>query len=479
MLGIIFGILLFLNLVYGLKAVYTFPKGAFGQAARFIIDNSYPGDAVVLSFPMADILAHYYLNSENLTIYKLPEKLSFIPREWEFPSEEQIEAKLRDIFSKHPRLWLGPYTPAALDPEGKIEQWLNRNAFPVMKVWFPQSTFIALYLPPWLSPEKDANQLPISVGLGYNFEDLLILRKARMDKSPFKSGQGIRLEFQWEVLKRPETEVLVVLSLKDSEGNLVAKRLSPLQSGSCPYVLWNPGELIKDHHGLLIPPGTLPGKYELWLSLYLPDYDRNVSIQGETEIKLTEFQVEPGFFPHPAVKFGIYFPKITLIGADRWPEELLQGQFLILTLYWVPHTDEEFSLRLYLRNDRGDVLAQSEGFLKPAEAGINVPVRSTFSLLMPGRLKPGKYLIQGEIKNRRTGESFGWILGKVKIHPISRSFRKPSDIIISEATVENVAKLIGYKLNALQVEAGKSFLLTLVWQAIGEPQANYTVFTHL
>lgn len=501
--GIIFGTLIFLNLAYGLRSVYTFPKGAFGQAARFIIDNSYPGDAVVLSFPLADVLAHYYLNSENLTIYKLPEKLSFIPREWEFPSEEQIEAKLRDIFSKHPRLWLGPYTPAALDPEGKIEQWLNKNAFPVMKVWFPQSTFIALYLPPWLFPEEDINQLPIragqfqiflpvilkhstfqrekpkSISFGYNFEDLLVLRKAHIDKSPFKSGQGIRLEFQWEVLKRLETEVLVVLSIKDREGNLVAKRVSPLQGGSHPYVLYCPGELIKDHHGLLIPPGTLPGRYELWLSLYLPDYDRNVSVQGKTEIKLTEFQIEPGLFPHPAVKFGIYFPKITLIGADRWPEELLQGQFLILTLYWVPNTDEEFSLRVHLCNHRGEVLTQSEELLRPAEAGMNVPVRSIFSLLIPGRLKPGEYLIQGQIRSRRTGESFEWILGKVKIYPISRSFRKPSDIISFEATVENVAKLIGYKLNTLQIEPGRSLLLTLVWQAISEPQVNYTVFTHL
>lgn len=504
--GLCFGILLSLNLAYGLNALYTLPKGTFGQAARFILDHDRPGDAVVLSFPMANFLARYYLFSENLTIYNLPENLSFIPREWRFPSEEQVDAKLKGIFSKHPRLWLGPYTPAALDPEGKIEKWLNRNAFPVLKVWFPQSTFVALYLPPWITPKEESVQLPTfkgqfriflpmvakgfaqpqfqlkeptSITIGLNFEDLLRLENAFMDKPPFKAGQGIRLELQWRILKKPETEVVVSLSLKDLNGVVFAKRLSPFQGGSYPYTLWAPGDIVRDHHGLLIPEGILPGIYELWLGLYLPYQDRHITVQGQPEIKIARIQIQPGAMPYPAIELNINLPEITIIGADRWPEEVPQGQSLPLTFYWVPCSEEKLSLSVFLYNGRGKILAQSKEMLDPVEGGIGVPRRTILTLMIPGRLKPGKYTIEGEIKNEQTGKSFRWVLGKIKIQPLVRSFRKPLEVSPLEAKVGNFAKLLGYKMETSQAKPGGILHLILLWQAIGEPGIDYTVFTHL
>lgn len=507
LVGLVLGILLSLNLVYGLNALYTLPKGSFGQAARFILDNDLPGDAVLLSFPMANLLAKYYLSSENLTIYNLPENLSFIPHEWSFPSEEQIDIKMREIFSKHPRLWLGPYTPAALDPEGKIEKWLNKNAFPVLKIWFPQSTFVALYLPPWAKPEERNSQLHVingqfqiflpmvakgfaqyqlqpkelvPIAMQLNFGDILLLEKTFMDKTSFKAGEGIRLEFQWKVLKKPERDVLVSLSLKDLKGMLFAKQLSSLQGGSYPYTLWAPGDIITDHHGFLIPQGILPGIYELWLGLYLPCYDRYITVQGQSEIRIAQIQVQPGGpVPCPAVELNINLPEITLIGTDRWPEEVMQGQSLPLTFYWVPHTEDKFSLLVSLQDKWGKILAQSKETLDPAEGGVNVARRTISTLMIPGRLKPGKYIIQGEIKNEQTGKSFRWVLGKIKIQPLARSFRKPLVTAHFEAEVGKIAKLIGYKLEIPKAEPGGTLHLTLFWQAVGEPETNYTVFTHL
>jgi len=47
------------------------------------------------------------------------------------------------------------------------------------------------------------------------------------------------------------------------------------------------------------------------------------------------------------------------------------------------------------------------------------------------------------------------------------------------ANLGNKVLLIGYSLNAQEIEAGDALLLTLYWQALAEMERRYTVFTHL
>ena len=512
--GVMASLLIGLNIGYGLWALYTLPKGAFGQASRYILENARPGDAVILSFPMADVLAAHYLSSDELTFYKLPEKLSFIPSEQHIPTEQEIETKAKEIFSQHPRVWLGPFTPSALDPEGKIERWLSENAFQVAKVWFPQSTFVALYLPPWpISPPSvrsypaptgavnaasgpyqvflplilRSEKMLLAVPFGVKFGDVALLEQACFERGLFPAGSGIRLALTWRILQHPRDEILVSLWLEDTSGVRWAQRVTPMQGGLYPSFLWQPGRTVEDHHGLWIAEGTPPGDYAIWLGLYKPQLNLFIPVQGQEAIKLGEIKVLPGPLPSPAVAISRTFEsRLTLLGADRWPQEVHQGKVLPITFYWLPRKSNlpDLRLRLALVDKRGQVQSTGEKLLKSSCWREGVPIRSTASLPIPGRLRPGVYSLEG-ILLQEDGSPWPegakpWELGTIRIRLIPRSFHRPRPSHPMNVVIQGVAKLIGYKLEPeARVKPGDTLHLTLYWQAIGEPDTPYTVFTHL
>lgn len=61
---------------------------------------------------------------------------------------------------------------------------------------------------------------------------------------------------------------------------------------------------------------------------------------------------------------------------------------------------------------------------------------------------------------------FGYGLDRVGHFPVERSFG-------------NVARLLGYDLSASRLRPGESIWITLYWKALGSPDRNYQVFTHL
>jgi hypothetical protein len=490
-------VLLVATLGYGYKHIYTVPKGDFKLAAAYISANSRPGDAVLITHPHAIFLALYYLQDAPISLYILPESIHH-------PTPQEIEEKVPSIFKGHQRLWLGPVDPGTLDVEGLIERWLSSNAFQVEKKWFPQSSYVALYLPPiklylplvmqqWGNLRLSSDSFGFAVEEPHNFGDLVQLRAAYLDTLQPNAGSGIRILLHWRILKKTNDYIMISIKLQDQDGQVWAVRLSPMQGGLLPSQNWQPEQEVDDRHGLWINECTPPGKYRLVVGLYNVTSGTNIKVEGQDYLEIAKVEVKPGPLVTPAVSINLRFGSdLILLGADQWPREMEQGATFPVSLYWLPQAPPQSKLfvNLELRDKKGRTKSSSKHLLGVSWYPIEkwepgICVKSIQPVQIPGRLAPGRYSLYGTIVTEKgtaftpESQSSSWRLGTVEVRAIPRSFRKPYVANPFEAKVEGVAKLLGYELDASEARPGGRLRLTLFWQATGEPEISYTVFTHL
>jgi len=502
-----------ITLGYGYCQIYKIPKGDFNLAASYIKVNARPGDAVLLTHPASMLMASYYLRDASINLYVLPERVRPL-------DPQEIGEKAPSIFKRHQRLWLGPVDPGSSDGSGLIEQWLSSNAFQIEKKWFPQSSYVALYLPPiepskstqlslipnspfkvylplvmqhWSNLRPSLNSFSFASEEPHNFGDLAQLKAVYVDSLHPNAGSGIRILLHWRILKKTNDYILVSIKLQDQNGQVWAARLSPMQSGFLPSQNWEPGQEVDDKHGLWINECTLPGEYFLSVSLYNLSSGTNINVEGQDHLEIAKVRVKPGPLMTPAIPTNLNFgADLILLGADQWPHEVEQGATFPVSLYWLPQAPlrSKLFINLELKDDKGRT---KSSFRRPLgtswypvenwEPGICV--KSIHPVQIPGRLAPGRYSLHGTLMTeggtilKPEGQSPSWRLGMVVVRAIPRSFHKPYIAEPFEAEVEGVAKLLGYELDASEAEPGGKLRLTLFWQATGEPETSYTVFTHL
>ena len=73
------------------------------------------------------------------------------------------------------------------------------------------------------------------------------------------AGEVSQLQLIWQALEKPTRRYKVFLQLLDARDQVIAQRDSEPVGDGRPTDTWQPGEVISDNHGVLIPPGTPPG----------------------------------------------------------------------------------------------------------------------------------------------------------------------------------------------------------------------------
>jgi mannosyltransferase len=96
--------------------------------------------------------------------------------------------------------------------------------------------------------------------LGY---DLYKLGYAHQRDEPLHPGDILHLDLYWQARYEPDTDWQLGLQLVDREGQSWAIEEEQLIGGSYGTSLWQAGEVVRDQHDLLIPPGVSPGRYHL------------------------------------------------------------------------------------------------------------------------------------------------------------------------------------------------------------------------
>lgn len=489
---------------YGLVVQYREGNGDFSQALAYVDEHGQPGDLLILNQPDQRHALEYY-NDRAWPVRYVPEPGAPLP------APEQLGDTLSSIAEAHPRLWLGPIGAWTADPEHLVERWLAANTFQAEKVWFPASSFAALYFTgdQVLAPVET---VPITWGGRVQLEQL---QAGPLQASP---NDAVRLRFDWRSVLDLDERYVADLSLVDDRGVVWAERRSEPCSGWCPTDTWAAGQRYQDQHALLIPPGTPPGTYHLQVAWMPLDGETPLPAEGDqgtvdrvtvADVKVlpsTAAVAQPGSVPNPLqATFG---DQITLLGYKVASQQAKPGEMLHLETYWRAETQPagDYELVAELTDHRGHTVANwqvapSASFFPTSAWQSGEYVRGQHDLRLPQTLSPGHYDLRlalaspsGErlpLSGQRPQKAAGLIswqerlegqelaVTELRLLDRPRRFDLPAISHALEAQVGQRARLVGYDLDLSQAIPGGQLPLTLYWQASGPMAQPFKVFTHL
>ena len=477
---------------WGLLVHYSSGGGSFGQAMAYIDRRGREGDLVIISQPLNEHLAAYY-NKEGWPI-------SYVPSTGE-PAAAGVNEALNALSSQHERLWLGPAGAWTADPEYLAEQWLVANAYQAEKVWFPDSSSVALYI---------ASRGGLAALEAGNWTWGGQIRLYGVETSPLwvRNGDAIQLRFSWRTGTGTDGRYEVSLRLVDDRGFVWAERRSEPCGGWCPTDAWQSNAIVQDQHALVIPPGMPPGTYHLevaWLPIDgSPPLHAELNVFRSDRVRLAEVKVRPGGssqepwdLPNPLqVTFG---GEVTLLGYEPASAEVRPGESLLLDTHWRAELgpSADYALVMELVDEYEQVVTKSSSAMVPSYPSSTWQpgqyLRGQQHLYLPVSLPPGSYFLRVALvspEDRRleaTGQApkparlrdGELVLATIEVLDRPRRFDLPAVTNALQATVGKQAHLLGYDLDLQRSYPGGQLSLTLYWQAGGPMARPFKVFTHL
>jgi hypothetical protein len=106
---------------------------------------------------------------------------------------------------------------------------------------------------------------------GAVFGDQITLVQYSLCGTHLRPRDVLQVEFLWQTNARLDQYYKVFAQLLNANGGLVAQHDSEPQGGLMPTVVWRPGEVIIDRHGITLPDDLPPGDYTLIVGIYRRD----------------------------------------------------------------------------------------------------------------------------------------------------------------------------------------------------------------
>lgn len=85
----------------------------------------------------------------------------------------------------------------------------------------------------------------------------------RLPDAPLPPGAVLHPVLYWQALAPGDPSVQVHLRLLDEAGRAIHEHVAPPADRLYPPERWEPGEIVRDVHGMLVPPHTAPGRYRV------------------------------------------------------------------------------------------------------------------------------------------------------------------------------------------------------------------------
>lgn len=188
--------------------------------------------------------------------------------------------RLADRTSGHRALWVF-YFGGSHEINEPLRARLREVAFPAGHQWFSFILAAAYSLP----------REPTAPGAGgVAFQKAINLQSSALTLRA-KPGGSVNLALTWQATELLDQDYKVFVHLVDGAGQRWAQHDGEPDGGERPTSGWMPGELVRDHHGLLLPAGAPAGAYGLIIGLYVPGQGRLSLIDGGDALKVGPVQV--------------------------------------------------------------------------------------------------------------------------------------------------------------------------------------------
>ena len=304
-----------------------------------------------------------------------------------------------------------------------------------------------------------------------------------------QATDALALRVRWRALA-PLDALNVYLTLSDAGDTIYAEGGAMLvDDRAWRTTAWEPGTFVEGTAYIPIALSLPPGVYTLtlsvsnstgWMGLNLPD-----GAFGGTRVELGQVEVLsprypatelPGIkaFPAPIADF----PGLRLLGASALPAEVWAGEQLPFHLAWERLPGDPPETLHWSLACTGDVSAEGDVPLAPSAPAtwreghryIAHYAPRTAPLLPEGLCTLTVELAPGE----------GIVLGEVTIRQRARCFALPQPPQTAlDVTVGDFARLVGVDVSQSTLTPGETFEVTLLTQATGTADRDYTVFVHL
>jgi hypothetical protein len=175
--------------------------------------------------------------------------------------------------------------------------WVERN-YLVQRVWDDHHV---IYVGRRVPKDQVPNRIDVQLGdsielLGYDVEDSQHQESGRLHEIEGKP-QTIEVTLYWQARAPVQENYSVFVQLLDPDGRLVTQHDGQPMYGYLPTGDWSPGDVIPDHHRLLVPDELPAGRYRLIAGMYVLETLARLPARGahrqgsEDNVTLVEFEI--------------------------------------------------------------------------------------------------------------------------------------------------------------------------------------------
>lgn len=309
-----------------------------------------------------------------------------------------------------------------------------------------------------------------------------------------RPGETLELVLHWRVLGRPERPTEIFAHLVDARG----RSWGSFDGIRYQFPEWRPGEVVVSRLPILVDVTAPPGEYRIEFGFYdratlrrLARLDERGNPVGDT-FQSDPIRLERAARPLAEAELPVRervrgrFGDLELLGLTAERLAAPPGEPLRVGLFWraaAPLPD--LQLRLSLAR-AGQVVQEwvgppVDGVYPTSAWAAGEVVRDERDLTLGPRVPPGPYdlLVQAlDAAGRPLGDPVR--LGGVTVEPRARLTERPSVARPQVAQFGTLARFLGYELGTgSDPRPGGHLDLTLYWQATGETDRRFKVFTHL
>ena len=461
-----------------------FANPNYRLVAAHIEAHERPGDVIVARNDWAFLpFGHYYHGAAPLHTAGI------------WMDQPEAAALVADLARDYRRIW---WLPAGGINEAP-EAWLDANACRVESRWFDNAR-AALYAVP-------SATAPPTVPVGVRFGSAVVLDGYSLGATPITVGEAMCLRLSWRAVAALG-DYKLTLRLFDAAGHQLAQVDGRPQGGQRPTPTWRPGEAVTDSYGVVVPPGSLPGRYEMRVGVYdaaggaaLDAFDAAGRPLGVL-VPLTRFDVIPAATAPSLAEVGFVTgspprptktPQALPGGLELWdvelPDSALRPGDRLSVGLWLRATTapaSDLAIGIGLVDLNGTVVARAVG----SQMGEVYPttrwrtgevVHDFVDLRVPPSIG-GRHTVRLEIggENETVPPLAMVNLGEIRVLSRDRQFRvpvtaksyRPVGVVLGD-----LAKLVSYE--AVEAAPGAAVEVRLLWQALAQTETSYAVFVHL
>ncbi|HEY63257.1 MAG TPA: hypothetical protein G4O02_01680 [Caldilineae bacterium] len=504
--------------IASLTAFYTvprYPDDDYRPLIQQVQQQGQPEDVVWCVFPWQVGYFRAYARPDAPMARLLPSQA------W----DQKVQDALDKTLVQGRRIWLPEHLSMGGILETRMETYLlgREDVYPTVNAWYGPNTRLTLF-----TPAAGAGLAGPQAEAPVNFDRVLRLHHSVLSpdipRDPTRPELAqdpqrlqpeydvIRVDLEWELTAPIASELYIGLRLADEAGRTWGQRDSQPLGGSKPFPTMQPGQRLRDRHGLMVPAGTPPGRYTVWLKVYDPSTGHALDLIGPdgrtqgTEIALGQVDVWPADRPLDPIHLPIAIRKtvdlsdgVRFLGYTIGEGPFEPGRAIPINLFWRAQRDleGEYLAFVQLLDDQRQLLAAWEGppggAFPTYEWRQGTLIRQQVELRLPATVPDGEHeLIVGMFRlpdRSRLTTPRRWFpprpprdyisLGRVAVRGRPHHYIRPSPQHPVNVQVGTFARLIGYDLEVSEPRPGGRITLTLYWEAIEPADEEYTVFIHL